>query len=226
MVGAGGAGEAGSCELNEVTGSDSEKNSEIAAVQRGRDRTGGLGGGLEICEEGGSVAGERRKEEEASEGGGEAGDAGVCIAACKFLASRCSVAHTSVGRQMFWSPSSSSVSISLGACTSVCLPECDHVCQLVCASACRHGRCVSVYPQRVTPVMFDTLSATVCPTERFALAKVNLCPSVDLAERGEAAGEKKRHWKEAVWKDVSPAEIRLGKTYWRKMWTERDRKKQ
>lgn len=222
----GGAGEAGSCELNEATGSDSGKGSEIVAVQRGRDQTADLGGGLEICEEGESVAGERRKKEEASEGGGEVGDAGVCIAACKFLASRRSVAHTSVDRQMFWIPSSSGVSSSLGAFVSVRLPEFAHVCQLVCVSVCQLGRCVYVHPQRVTPVMFDTLSATVCLTECFASARVNLfCPSVDLTESGEAVGKE-----EGVWRDVSPAEIRLGKTYWRltrkKMWTEREQKKQ
>lgn len=58
------------------------------------------GGGLEVCEEDGSVAGEGRKRGEACEGGEEVGgDAGVCIAACKFLASRCPVADASVDPQ-------------------------------------------------------------------------------------------------------------------------------
>lgn len=221
LAGAGGAGEAGSCELNEVTGSDSEKSSEIVAVQRGRDRTAGSRGELEICEEGASVAGGRRKREEASEGGeAVGGDAGVCIAACKFLASRCSVAHTSVDRQMFWSPSSNSASIFLEGCVS----EFGRARELVCVSACRRGRCVSVYPRRGTPVMFDTLTA--CRSERFASARVNLCPSVDLTESGEAVVKKKkkrRQWKEGVRRDWSLAEIRLGKTYWLKMWTKWER---
>lgn len=197
-----------------MLGSDSEKSSETVAEQGRRDWIADLGGGLEICEEGGSVAGEGRKEEEASEGGEEVGDAGMCTAACKLLASRCSVAHASEDPWTSWSPSPSCVSISLGAFVSVCLPEFDHVCQLVCVSMCQLGRCVSVHPQRVTPVVFDSLSVSVCLTERLALAKVNLCPSVDLTERREAAGK------------TSPVEIRSGRMTQGKMWTEQAKKKQ
>lgn len=139
------------------------------------------------------------------------GDAGVCIAACKFLVSPCAVAHTYGGRQMFLSHSSSSASISRGVFESVCLPECDHACHQVCVSVCQLGRCVSVHPQRVTPVTFDTLSAS-CLTECLVLAKVNLCLSVDPTQRRKAVGKKKkkRRWKEGVWRDASPAET--GKT--------------
>lgn len=61
------------------------------------------GGGSEACEEDGSVAGEVGKTAEACEGGGGEeeeeeveGDAGVCIAACTSLASRCLAADVSV----------------------------------------------------------------------------------------------------------------------------------
>lgn len=52
-----------------------------------RDWIGGLRAGLRVYVEGGSAARVGRRRGKASEEGGEAGEAGVCIAACVFLAS-------------------------------------------------------------------------------------------------------------------------------------------
>ncbi len=84
-------------------------------MQGGRDS----GGGSEAGEGDGNVAVEGRKRVEAYVGGEEAGDAGVCIAACKSLASRCRAADESVNLQTTWSPRHES--ISLGACVSASL---------------------------------------------------------------------------------------------------------
>lgn len=74
------------------------------------------------------MAGEGGKRGEACEGGEEGGDAGGCIAACKFLVSRSQVADVS-DSQTFWSLCRES--ISLGASTSLAAFE------LPCVSACR-----------------------------------------------------------------------------------------
>lgn len=83
-----------------------------------RGRTADLGGGSEVCEGDGSVTGEGRKRGGACERGGEeAEDAGACIAACTFLASRCRVADACVDPWTSWSPRCES--ISLGVFVSV-----------------------------------------------------------------------------------------------------------
>lgn len=112
------------------------------------------------------------------------------MSACKFLASRCPVACTSGDPRTPWSPSPKCASISLGVLVSVC--------QLACVSVCQLGRCVPVHSQQVTPVVFESLTVSLCLTEYLALAKVNPCPSADLTERREAAGKAKRQWKEKV----------------------------
>lgn len=109
------AGEAGLCEPSGVVPSDQGKSSKFGPVPGEMD----LGAGLEACEEDGSVVGEVRKTAGACEGGEEVGDAGVCIAACKSLASQRPVVKVSVDQRTTWSPHRES--ISLGACVSATL---------------------------------------------------------------------------------------------------------
>lgn len=109
------AGGAGLCEASGELLSDRGKSSKIGPVRGER----GSGGGLEACGGDGSVVGEGRKTVEACEGGEAVGDAEVCIAACKSLASRRPVADASEDRQTTWSPRRES--ISLGKCVSASL---------------------------------------------------------------------------------------------------------
>lgn len=90
------------------------------------------------------MAGEGKRGE-ACEGGEEGGDAGGCIAACKFLVSRSQVEDVS-DSQTFWSLCRES--ISLGAPTSLAAFE------LPCVSACR-----LVCQQKMTRVAPEPLSA-------------------------------------------------------------------
>lgn len=78
-----------------------------------------LGGGLEACEEDGSGAGEGGKRGEACGRGEEGGDAGVCIAACKSLASRRPVAAESVDLQTFWRQHHESISLGMRVSASL-----------------------------------------------------------------------------------------------------------
>lgn len=82
---------------------------------------------MEVCEEDGGVAGEGGKRGGACEGGEEVGGAGVCIAACKFLASRRPVVDASADPRTSWSPRCESISrdfasppVSEAARVSVC----------------------------------------------------------------------------------------------------------
>lgn len=113
-----------------------------------------MGVALEVCEEDGSVAGVGGKQEEACEGGGEAGDAGVRIAACTSPASQRLVGDASVD------PSGGlhCESISLEACVSVSLSAFE----LLCVSTCRLSgspKCVVGRPQQATCVAPPVLMA-------------------------------------------------------------------
>lgn len=150
----------------------------------GEDWRGDSGGGLEVCEGDGSVAGEGRRREGAFEGGEEGGGAGVRIAACKFLA--CPAAGAFANPQTTWSLSPSCESISLGVFV---LPAAS-VCRLLCVSVCPLGRRRSVHPQQVMPA-----SVSVCLKGRPALG--GLCPCwVDLTER-----KMMKRWKKDAWTD-------------------------
>lgn len=107
-------------------------------------------GGREVCEGGGSVAGEARKREGACEGGEEGGDDGARTAACTVLASRRPAVDAPANPQMSWSQSPTCASMSLVVFVSVC--------RLLCESVCPLGRCVFVHPQQETP---ECLSASV-----------------------------------------------------------------
>ena len=155
-----------------------------------------LEGGLEVYEEGGSGAEEGRRKGEAFEGGEEVGDAEVCIAACKSLASQNPVAWVSVDPPTSWSLSPNCESIFLGALVSVCPLGLDPTFQLLCVSVCQLGRCVSVHPRRLTRAMLEPLTVlvSVCLNECLALDELSLCPWVGLTERREAAGMMRRRW--------------------------------
>lgn len=146
---------------------------------------GDFGGGLEVCEGGGSVAGEGRKREGASEGWEGGGDAGVCIAACSFLASRHPVLDVLANPRMSWSLSLKCESVPLGVFVSVRPPLRESVCRL--------RRSVSLHPQQVTPA---TAPASVCLKARLALGRASLCPWVDLTPRKQEAGRKEGAWRE------------------------------
>lgn len=139
------------------------------------------------------MAGEGGRMEGASEGGEgeeeEVGDAGVCIAACKVLASprpAAEVAANPIRRCC--------ESISPGACVSV------HPSPF---------ECVSVRPRRVflwpaTCAMLEPLTVSVCLKGFFA----SLCPSVCLTERREAARKTRKRWKEGVRRDARVDDVR------------------
>lgn len=133
-----------------------------------------MGGGSEVCGDGGSAAGEGRRLGEASGGDEEVGDAGVCIAACTVLASLRPVAGESVSPQTSCSPRCES--ISLGACTSVA------------RYANSQGR-VSVHswPAFLRPVARVTLEPPTASVSsrlpgNLALDVASLFPSVGLTE--------------------------------------------
>lgn len=75
-----------------------------------------MGGGLGVCEGDGSAGEAGRKREEACEEGEEAEGAGVCIAACKFLASWCLAEDVSACLHKSGSPSSESMSLGVSVC--------------------------------------------------------------------------------------------------------------
>lgn len=174
----------------------------------------GSGGELEVCEGGGSAAGEGGRREGASEGGGEEGSAGVCIAACKFLASWRPVAEESAFPQTSWSPNCEST--TPGVCVSVCLPLCVSMCP-----------CVSVHPQQRKPAMFERPAVSACLRGRPALGGASLCPWVDpTGRRRRGAGKMMKRWEEGGWRDESPLQPwdKLGmkrRLTGRKMWRER-----
>lgn len=185
--------------------SDRGKSSGVGAVQGEGDWIADLGGGLEVCEEDGSVAGEGRRRGEACEGGEEVGDAGVCIAACTSLASRCPVAEASVAPQTSWCPHCESISPGVFVSESL---SCVCVCR-ACVSVCRlvnSQRRVLVHPQPVTRVRLEppTAPMSACLTGHLALGEVSLCLS---AGPTEAAGKSKRRWKEGVGRDTSPLQV-------------------
>lgn len=94
----------------------------------GKDWRGCFGGALEVCEGCGNAAGEGRKRGEASEGGEEVGDAGVCIAACSFLALRRPVVDVLANPRMSWSLSLKCESVPLGVFVSACRSLCKSMC--------------------------------------------------------------------------------------------------
>lgn len=135
------------------------------------------------------MAGAGRKTGEAWEGGEEAavGDAGVCIAACKVLASHCPAADASVDLQTSWRPHCEST--SLGVCASVSPSLFERLCVSVC-------RLVSlqrfVHPHQVTRVTFRP-PVSVCQKGRLTSGEASL--SVGLTKRRKAAGKSKKPWR-------------------------------
>lgn len=128
----------------------------FAAAPGGRGWIADLGGAGEVCEGGGSAAGEGRRKGGAGE---EVGGAGVGIAACTSLASPRPAARASANPPMAWSLSPNCESISPGVFASVCPPAFDpmHPPPPLCVSVCQPVR-----PRRATRAAL----ASVCPRER------------------------------------------------------------
>lgn len=143
------------------------------------------------------MAGEGRKMGEAWEGGEEevvVGDAGVCIAACKVLASHCPVVDASVDPQTSWRPHCES--ISLGAFVSASPSPFERLCVSVCRPVSLQR---FVHPQQVMLVTLQP-PVSVCRRGRLTSGVASLCLSVGLTKRRKAAGKQKKPWKEEVWR--------------------------